>query len=204
MGKRVHLPSPGKCTWKCRLLRVNYILVSTKRTKIVHWLEIYLNCNCGLHWGSLQRSPRYSSGTWGIRLAAEKKGQNGEGRGGEEKGWREKEGRRHCPLLQEFPRAPVIQNPPPALPWRDILVSHTKYVQTWIRPSVQFGVRRQLLSTKHDRRFAAGVVSCYIRSATLGICCSQSSVVLTSKSKRRCMGRLLFAVQNFCCLWIKY
>jgi len=113
MGKREHLPSPGKC----RLLRVNYILVSTKRTKIVHWLEIYLNCNCGLHWGSLQRSPDILAGLERSAWQQRRKGRmerEGKGRGGEE-GWREKEGRRHCPLLQEFPREPVIQNPLPLL-----------------------------------------------------------------------------------------
>ena len=161
MGKRVHLPSPGKCTWKCRLLRVNYILVSTKRTKIVHWLEIYLNCNCGLHWGSLQRSPR----TWGIRLAAEKKGQNGEGRGGEEKGWREKEGRRHCPLLQEFPRAPVIQNPPPCsslaryfgFTYKICSNMNTAFCSTW----------RQTTAVVNQARPCRAVVSPLVLSAVI-------------------------------------
>ena len=178
--------------------------------------EIYLNCNCGLHWGSLQRSPDILAGLERSAWQQRRKGRmerEGKGRGGEE-GWREKEGRRHCPLLQEFPREPVIQNPLPLLFPGEIFWFH---IQNMFKHEYgllfnlasddscrQYDSCRQSSTTVSGRRFAAGVVSCYIRSATLGICCSQSSVVLTSKSKRRCMGRLLFAVQNFCCLWIKY
>ena len=48
---------------------------------------------------------------------------------------------------------------------------------------------RQLLSTVQDRRLAAGVINCCKRSATVGICCSQSLSVVLSRP---------FAVQNSC------
>jgi len=70
-------------------------------------------------------------------------------------------------------------DPLQTLLWGNSRVLSTKNVQILglIGPPVRLGARRQLLLTELDRHLSAGVVNYCKRSATLGICCSQSSSV---------------------------
>jgi len=68
----------------------------------------------------------------------------------------------------------LYSDPPPDIPWRDILVSNKNvFTQILILPSVRLWHQTTAAVHRADSCLTSGVVSCCKQDAKVGICCSQ-------------------------------